>query len=225
MSNKMVNYVDPNSRDYKEYFDHLLAFNKRVQDNSSTYMGNCLTNLKNGWAVATTGSDARLEKGPISPIELVLFTGCPQCSGGVAEDLKSCISSEGVFSLYDQNIEFREISGARFSDFILNKGQSNEVRLVSPNRMFDCHFMFGNQDIYFAAKRAFLSEFNTSYGKSVFEKVKDRTKDHIEVTLTGEQKYTGGQLLKHFDMDQGFAIYDPSNKLWGLKQGPIRAVQ
>jgi hypothetical protein len=222
---KNPNYVNPNIRGYNEYFDHLIAFNKRTQEGCKRDMQSCLAGLEDGWAIATTGSDARLEKGPVSPIETVLFTLGRSGDNEMLCRLKDCISRTETLSLYDQDIDVRDISKGRLSEMTVNKGQPNQFSLISPNRMLDVGLMFGNESIYRAARDTFFSELTSELGSSIFEKVKDRTKEHRFVTSTGTQKYSRGELLKHFDLDNGLAYYNPQQKVWSFKQGPIRAIQ
>ena len=163
-------------------------------------------------SVGIVGSDARLENRLISPIECVL----------IFEDLKN-----------QENIKISdEIKNAihkRFDETTIQENPfymnlSEDTELFSPARLLDYTHIKGNPELY--KKRLELAKkiLMTPEGKKILIRSKNMTRAHSKIMESGKQKYRG-ELLNHYDLDQGLATYDPQKNLWGVKQGPNRLIQ
>jgi len=211
-----VKYIDPNNKTYSEYFDSILAFNRNLQKQVEIDLYNKFSKIEDGFVIATTGSDARLEKGPESLIEIVLYIDqyC-QCNDvtGVVNDY---LDSKNGLSLFGP-IEIKDMAKDEMYYFKLN----DEVILASPNRTLDAKALFGSSYLLNQAKKKLISEFDSKK----FKKIKEKTKDHIKINSSGLQKYNSELEFYHYNLDEGIVNYNPSEKLWSFKQGPIRTVQ
>ncbi|MEK6911060.1 MAG: hypothetical protein AABW82_04775 [Nanoarchaeota archaeon] len=215
-------YVDPNAQDYVSYFDHLKAFNDRIQRKVSGELGILLKDVPTV-AVATTGSDARLEKGPVSLIELMLFFREPSKVQEVHPIVRDYAfkSSDAAFF---EGVETKNVETDLMHQCDLYAKSGDRVKLISPNRIFDAGFLAGDEEVLRSGKRKLISELVSEDFRSVVDKMRDKVKEHRKVTLTGKQRYKGQDLM-HYDIDAGIATYDPSNNQHSFKQGPLRAVQ
>ncbi len=219
-----VIHIDPTQREYRAYADHLFAYNGAIQRKVGSDLYRLLGGLGRGAVVATTGSDARLEKGPSSLIEIILFK---EDSGDVDEfvsKIKNYISANSALGLFKQDIETRNLGEGHMCEHVLYPSTEQQKTIYSPNRMFDARMLFGNKSMFKKVKKLLATELSSSYGASVFDKIKGRAKEHAKVVSSGKQKYVGGELV-HYNLDEGVAYYDPDKKLWSFKQGPLRAVQ
>jgi len=222
--NPQINYVDPSVQDYREYFDHLRAYNERVKGTLYSDFTSLLGKDLNRIALSTTGSDARSEKGPASLIEIMLLSigkGLPVSE--VSEKIRVYAANHKGLGIFDY-VEVKPIDEGRISDCILAKGTPEEVTLISPNRIFDASFLIGDEEIFALAKNALVNEVRSEVGKSLYGRIKEKVRSHRKVTVSGVQSYKG-QEIKHFDLDAGMATYDPEAGLYSFKQGPLRAVQ
>jgi hypothetical protein len=224
MVNDDCEYMNPFTCGYEAYFNCLIEFNKNIHDMCSKHIGKEMKGFSKDWSIMTTGSDARLEKGPVSPVELVLYTYGNQ-NDDVKEKLKDSVSSNSFVSFYDRCMEIKDVSNNVISESVFNSGLSNELKICSPNRFLDASFIFGDILYYELAKQSFLREIRSDYGKSILKKIKHRGREHLVATKTGIQKYNKNISLLHFDVDKATSFYDPEARLWSFKQGPLRAVQ
>lgn len=219
-----LKYVDPSTQNHRDYFDHLQAYNRGVHRRLARRLSDGFSSRLYGSSLATTGSDARLEKGPVSMIELLLFANPDVRPEGIVGDLRHYFSDvEATLNL--EGIEAKDIESGKLYELIL-EGPDREtpIRLVSPNRVFDARFVAGNEEVFQRGKFNLGLELIGPEGKRVFGRVKDKCKEHLRVTERGTQRYKGEEVL-HFDLEGGISYYDPENGLHSFKQGPLRAVQ
>lgn len=218
-----LQHQDPMSMSYVEYRDHIVAFNKVIHDAIAQDLGGILDNLGDDYAIATTGSDARLEKGPVSVIEFMLFNESRRPNHEVMRRVQEYIWNDTELRVFDDNIEVKALDHDKMYRCVLQTDEGT-VSLISPNRTLDAAFIYGNPRLFVEAKNKLVDELTGPEGKPVLEKIKDRTKEHRKTTLSGEQRYKG-ELLQHYDPNTGVAFYNPDEKIWSFKQGPMRAVQ
>jgi len=216
--------VDPTDRDYRLYTDHLFVYNGAIQRKVGRELHKLLGGIGKGIAVATTGSDARLEKGPSSLIEIILFKEDTKDVGQIVSKIVDYISENSCFGLFKQDIEVKNPGEGYLSECVLYPSTESQKSIYSPNRIFDARMLFGSRSTFKRVKNKLAIELRGSYGASVFEKIKGRVKEHARITKTGRQRYVGDELV-HYNFDEGIAYYDPDSKLWSFKQGPLRAVQ
>ena len=57
------------------------------------------------------------------------------------------------------------------------------------------------------------------------EAVRGKKAEYKAVSTTGIQKYNARTNLRHFDVEEGVAHYDPDRRVCGFKMGPMRLVQ
>lgn len=211
-------YVLPGERDYSNYNDHLIAYNRRFQRQISKeltdFFGNCSSNLN----VATSGSDARLEKGPNSQIELILLGDDPEVVEESKGKLIPYISSEKNEEIFYPHIETKKLHDEKLYEYTIREGTPQERRIMSPNRIFDLRMLFEKDNILLEVIGNFIEEIRSPQGRSVLKKIKGRVKDHAEVTLSGIQPYRG-KYLHHYNPDQELylmtqiKVYGPLNKV------------
>ncbi|MGM5481902.1 MAG: hypothetical protein ACQESF_00425 [Nanobdellota archaeon] len=216
-------YLSPELIDYKNYCDHLEAFNEAILDDATEWFSDSFSDSED-MTLCTTGSDARLEKGPRSDLELMVLlpeSGDDKNSIDALNYLmKNCEGLE-----FDEDLEFKYIEKGDLSRTTLNSSDGSSVQLVSPDRMIDCCYMTGSHYLYNRSRKKFVKELkDNEYGKNILKKIKDRVRNHRKITRTGAQKYKGST-VKHFDLDTGDVFYHPQNSIYSFKQGPLRAIQ
>lgn len=219
-----VNYVSPLERGYSSYVDHIEAFNRKIQDEISHEIPCYFKDFEGDIAITTTGSDARLEKGPVSLIEIILFGNNYEEIKNAHSRLTEYMSGNGRVNLFDKYVETKEVSKDPISYYyggLLNRG---DVKLTSPNRMLDSRLLYSTDNILAPTRKKFIDEIKSTQGKSVFKDVKEKYREHRKITLTGKQEYKGKSVM-HFNPNEGVSFYDPNNDIWSIKQGPLRLVQ
>jgi len=221
MDMKKPVHIEPESRNYKDYFDHIKAYNAALHTEIEKLLAVALAGLDNGFSIGTIGSDGRLEKGPGSLVEVIQF-----CDGsarlGVREILESMVTEDNR-NIFEPRIERKNITTDSMSESTITFAD-NEVKLISPNRVFDTHFLYGNEETHVRAKQKLAEQLVSSRAKGVYEKIGDKVRQHRKITETGMQSYKGDP-IQHYDISQGVATYDPKRGLWSFKQGPLRYAQ
>lgn len=220
---KGVSHVDPTELTYTEYFDHLLAFNRGVQRKVSGDLERILSRLPDLFVACTTGSDGRLEKGPVSPIEIMLFVERGD-DGSVEDIIETYASGEGNLALFKDGMDKRDLESGDRLAITRFKTEEGEVEVYSPHRILDANQLFGSEHIYRRAQRILAAEVGLSEEKTRYQNLRRRTRAICKISESGEQKYKG-DIITHYDLDRGVAHYDPENSLLSFKQGPLRAVQ
>lgn len=218
-----VTYIDPNSQNHVDYFDHLEAFNAGSQRRISSRLNDVLGSNMENIAIATTGSDARLEKGPVSLAELTLFVRDHGNIERVHPILRDFVFN-GSDKEYFEGVELKDLDRDKMYKFFTEYGNPNSSVLVSPNRIFDARILAGDQRVLDFAGQKLVAELTGEEGQSISGAVRDRLRQHRRTTVSGLQRYKQ-QDVKHFDLESGISFYDPTNNLHSFKQGPLRAVQ
>ncbi|MDP6642410.1 MAG: hypothetical protein QGF74_03460 [Candidatus Nanoarchaeia archaeon] len=225
---ELAKHVDPNKLGHSEYFDHLLAFNQLFQEKVvgviSSRFHNFMDISCSNFCIATTGSDARLEKGPKSLVEVVLFVEDFDDCDRVIQTMDSYVSTKPGIKIFDNEVEVKDIDQEKLSETTFHKGTPQEFGIKSPNRVFDARYLFGDDHIFKKAKRKLSKELKSPYGKRVLESIKKKAKEQQRIILKGTQRYRGEEVA-HYDLKDGRAFYDPNKGIWSFKQGPLRAVQ
>jgi hypothetical protein len=214
-------YVDPSGQDYGEYFDHLVAYNRVAQSRLSRVLNDFCQGDVQDVSINTTGSDARLEKGPVSQVELLVLKRDSLDAYFCSEKLKDFSASYPEFG---DDPEIKTLGMDSMAYAVLGRGSSEEIILLSPNRIFDARFLYGDEALFKEAKVNLVRELQGNESKSIFSRMKSKTRDHRKVTITGVQDYKGKQLV-HYNPQTGIVYYNPQEKVFSFKQGPLRAVQ
>lgn len=219
-------YVNPFDADYRAYGEHLEAYNKEIQNRLTSFLLNECPESKD-FTICLTGSDARLEKGPVSLAEFLIFyngdfglNNFDRCK----EDLARSVAKSELFRFIEA-VELKPVSDKQklLCYCEMKDSEGNLISFPSPNRIFDSQPIYGDIETYQIAREKFLDEIKSSEGKSLLKKIKARVKSHVDVSLSGIQNYKG-ENITHFDWDKGLSFYD-RNKSQSFKQGPLRTVQ
>jgi len=220
-----IDHLDPRKTDYVSYNDHLEAFNKGVQQKLGDHLSDILNDMPADFSVETVGSDARLEKGPVSPIELMIVKQKNTNVPGILKRIENHFRWGDGWELFDEDIEIKDLNEGRMSYVVMRKKRGEDVCVVSPNRMLDSWMLYGNPEIHEEAIEKLKKELKSGdLGKPVIKRIMGGLKSHKKVTGTGIQRYKQ-QDVKHFDLEEGLAFYDPDKNKWSFKQGPLRLAQ
>ena len=217
-------YIDPETQDYIKYFEHLLEYNKRFQKEILRDIKEKIKLDSENCSVCAVGSDARLEKGPVSPIEIILFIDNYKKCSELVKSLKEYVRVREGISLFEDGIELKNINTNEMYKCKMRTGRNTGLEILSPSRIFDASYMYGSLLTYEKAKLKFVSELLFEKGKSIFRRTKNKVKTHSKVTLTGIQRYRGQEIM-HYDLNEGIVFYDSENNIWSFKQGPLRTIQ
>jgi hypothetical protein len=218
-----LRYVDPSAREHRDYFDHLIAYNRTLQGVFAKELKQIPYSPFGNHIFMTTGSDARLEKGPGSTIEVVVLGANKPSALEVAAELNKYIAADENYDLFDQDIEVRYASD-KSSDWFLKRDSEDEKTLVSITRPMDATKLAGDSSLLRNFKGGIVADVLGANGKSILHSAENRARQHKNILRTGRQVYSGEE-IKHYDLERGIATYDPSHKMWSFKQGPLRAVQ
>lgn len=168
--------------------------------------------LINSLAIISVGSDGKEERHPQSKTELVIL-----CEEKEMFDQISSLTSK----INDQNLHCDEIRVINEETLSFYK---NNPQTIYPDRILNSILIWGNPEIYQKARKKVLQEMaeNDSRGKKIREEIKTQISTYKKTTKIG--KYRNQQVF-----DDNFQYYfednDPKKLRFGLKMGPIRAVQ
>ncbi|MBI2134895.1 hypothetical protein HYU09_02815 [Candidatus Woesearchaeota archaeon] len=214
-------HVNPQAKDYREYFDHILAYNEILHREVAKLVLDEFQGSEDGFCIATVGSDARYEKGPGSLVEVILLSS-KSVKRGIRRRLELLVTDENR-GIFDPRIERKSVDEDSMVESVIGEAET-QIRLISPNRILDVNSLFGDQKMHQKAKLKLAEELKSGQGRSIYDRIKDKVRHHKVVTLNGTQRYKQ-EYFQHFDLDDGVAFYDPEKGLWSFKQGPLRYVQ
>lgn len=213
-------FVDPRSRNYTTYHNQLeqygLSFQRQItQALCSEFPGQ---EVDASYSISTTGSDGRLEKGPQSKIELVIF--------GYKEKQKDPETALAKVRGWLGDSLFPEIEFKNVGRLFLS-GYMGDINRPYPTRVLDSRFLYGNYRQNHAALMQIATELNLDAGRTIIDKFKDYLRRAKKITREGKGRFKGREVT-HFDLNDGVAFYD--NESVGIarssfKQGPLRLVQ
>ncbi|MDN5327579.1 MAG: hypothetical protein PWP03_217 [Candidatus Woesearchaeota archaeon] len=189
---------------YKEYYFKTNLANKIVLSRLSEF----LEPLDND-AIATVGSDARLEKGYASQIELVIL---------LSED-----SNKEVYQKISEKLPpvihpFFEFKYKDSKSYLYNDIKNR----IFPSRIIDLNFITGNYDRFVYEKSKLIYEINEDH-KKIKQVLRNRKRYYSKILSDGSAKFKGN-ILKHYDLKEGIVYFDNKTR-WGLKAGPLRTIQ
>ncbi len=216
-------YVSPLDFVGKEadYLRIIRQANKAQQRTIKGFLENRLQDRGNGYAILTTGSDGRFEKGPYhtSKLELVLL---------VDESDSHCDIKQVVGDLQ------RMYEGEIFDDLDIRNVNTDCMSryLNSPERTFpsiigDSVLLTGSLNLAQKARMKMYSEFVSEKGRSILGRVGRKSKEARSIIKQeGKQRYRGKD-VHHFKFEDGKvkSMYDPNGGLLSFKSGPLRFVQ
>jgi len=220
---RKVRRASPSRMDYMGYQACVMEYNTILHSKVARALKEILPEFESECAIVTTGSDGRLEKGPVSPIEIMVLMEPGERRAQLTLKLDELASSQKFSYVFDPNWEEKDPDSDELSWYVSNR-LGKTLKFVSPNRLFDAAFLYGNMFTYLSVKDRLVTELKGKKGKKVKAAMKNKVREHSKVTLSGEQKYKG-EVLMHYDLNEGVAHYDEDSSLWSFKQGPIRLVQ
>lgn len=214
-------FVDPRNRNYTTYHNQLeqysLSFQRQITDAlCSEFVGK---EADAHYSISTTGSDGRLEKGPQSKIELVVFEDKEQQKGPEAELAKL---REWLGDSLFTEVEFKTIGRLFLS------GYKGDINRPYPTRVLDSRLLYGNYGQNHAALMQIATELNLDEGRVIIDKFGDYLRRAKKIAKEGKGRFKGSEIT-HFDLEEGVAFYDNESSTGALrssfKQGPLRLVQ
>jgi len=197
-------YISPTERGYKEYISAVKQFNASFQARLKQSLGAVICESSPHFGVYTTGSDGRLEKGPVSKLEFVLV------NDGRLQDEQVSMVLNGLKhyrpSLTAEDLEIKNLAKDVMSQY------HNDPNKTFPMRILDLAYLAGNKNLETVSKIRLLQEWKGKKGKKVLKRVNDKRMEYKKITQTGKQRFRGEEIT-HFDLESGQTFYDPENGL------------
>ncbi len=174
-------------------------------------------------AIIAPGSQGRLEaalsdSGFNSCLELIVLLNFEQLAQ-LAEimNILQSVSCAGALQLKNNMFEVVTLN----TNFIVSADEGN-VRHSWPDRVVDSQLVFGAQCIHHIAMNQVNKEWQTM--KKVRDAVQDYLRQFIRTTTTGTTSIHH-VITQQFNPEKGVVYFDESKNIFGLKLGPIRALQ
>lgn len=215
--------VDPYlTEDHILYARKVEIFNSRLQKELTRIVESNWDGQEEQFAITTTGSDGRLEKGTQSKMELMIIHHPSFDPSTLDRSLSNFYNTSPqefwqVNELKKLNDPSKPISGYH----------ANPSRLF-PTRLFDAELIGGNPQIFFEALEQQEAELTGPLGERCLSFLNDRRRDAFHVIKQGSNKFKGENII-HFDLDKGVSYYgDPHLSRVGsgsFKFGPLRGIQ
>lgn len=214
-------FIDPRERGYASYFDQLRQYNLRLQDRLvRTLPDEHPSEYADRFFIATTGSDGRLEKGPQSKVELIVYS--PLEIRQEVKDVVDEIIDDDSLRTFDPIVEYKKLCTGKLS---LYKEDPNRV---FPNRVLDSRFLYGNDLLLPLALRGIADEFTAEHMNRILKNAKDQERYARKIAREGKANFQGNDIV-HVDLHEGIAHYDDENhfgpKRGSFKYGPLRLIQ
>lgn len=231
-----LKYRDPTTTDHTAHVNHVRAYNQAIQREVTSRLERQLADITSilesckNFAIFTMGSDGRLEKGPVSPIELAIYSRPPAfptsgCFVPSKEFLKIALRDIGAIHLVDQNIEERVLNEPSLSYTSVTSSNGTTSQIPSPGRVFDSNPIFGSLGIYEEMLAKVFSEIRSSRsGSGLYDDMRRKARNHLKVVESGLQVYKGTS-IRHYNPATGEVFYNERASQHSFKQGPMRAIQ
>ena len=219
---KLPRFIQPRSRDYVSYHDHLRQYNHALQRQVSEALRDHLgDNYDANFVMATTGSDGRLEKGPQSKIEIVVIGkgDYKEKSGDALNFIENGI--EG--SLFHPDLEFKTLGQLYIA------GYNGDIEKAYPTRVSDARFLYGNCGVLVESYRQLYSEIvMRDVGRRILDSMVSGRRRARQICESGKGSFKKQEIC-HFDLENGVAFYDSEHidlpHRGSFKFGPLRLVQ
>ncbi|MFT4312013.1 MAG: hypothetical protein ACMXYF_02190 [Candidatus Woesearchaeota archaeon] len=217
-------YLRPLSQTHSQYFEKLLSFNDFYLRSIKTLFQGLDTDFAKENAIVVVGSDARREKGGVSPFEIEIVSENLLSGSCLESHLRDFSQKTLTEELFD-SIRAIKVPGTepmyvtRFK-----RGEAGQFKYYATSRILDARFVWGNMHLSDSLKEYFLTELqDATLKRKIYRRTQERWKYHQTTTKTGVSHFKGKK-IKQFDTESGIAYYD-GNYENGFKQGPLRAVQ
>lgn len=214
-------YVSPSQFDHVDYVQAIKGSNTSLHRRVNRLLQTLLSEVdQQRFSILTTGSDARLEKGPYhsSHLEMIILEEeelDPLVEKAVIETIENF--SEGGKG----DLDIRKVGRDEMSYYMRDREK------VFPTRIVDSVFLYGNRDLQSQAIQSLFEEFVGSEGQRISRHMGNRRRHHRSIVKSGgTQVYKGGELV-HYEIDSNnaFSYFDPESEKSSFKIGPLRAVQ
>jgi hypothetical protein len=206
-------------RDYRIYTRKLLDVNISFQAEVRKAIRELYPRSKD-FAVLTTGSDGRYEKGPYhtSRLELIVLFK-KQEDQELLQEIKE-------FNDYSPEVFFEDLEIKCVEKDSMSNFRNDHTR-VFPTRILDGVLLDGSELIRQKAREKIFGEFLEESGKSILGRLKRKKLEFKSVLeKEGESKFKG-EKVNHYQINDSEVIsnFDPDNYLLSFKTGPLRVVQ
>ncbi len=202
------------NKDYKDYHMEIYWYNKTIHELLSERLADLFTNCDD-YVFLITGSDARFEKGPMSPVELILVKNSKNGHYPSMYKLNHKLKRSKKFDTLETKIIGRDMLSY----------YQNDPERVFPSRMIDSKLLCGRLKLYNQTVNNLLSELtDKDIKKRINKKLKGRKKEYKKSTEIGMNKFRGKNKI-HYDLESGIAIFDPNKGQGSFKYGPLRYIQ
>ncbi|RJQ21201.1 hypothetical protein C4580_03075 [Candidatus Woesearchaeota archaeon] len=209
-------YVPP-SRSVEQYTRDLAAYNKEVHERLRLTLEELFARDFPETSIAVLGSDGRYEKSPASPIEFCVYHTQQAIPTRTLQKLTFLIQSAPETFWHELDCKNVDRPG-------INQYAENPQRIF-PTRVTDSTLVYGSAAALDLAKSRLVEEWIGPEGKHLLERVSDKTREAKRIaTSNGKQTYKG-KPIRHFDLEEGIATFDPENHHLSFKAGPLRLVQ
>lgn len=205
---------------------HSFAIEERTNLAASTIFEN-LNEIEN-IALLRTGSGGRLDGAGVGDHDFILLFNSKLSSSSS----KRVVNEKEILRIKEElDQKNKEIVDEQFDCTVeLIDIASDKKHLVYhysnnkpyPGRILESAFIAGNDDLFKTAKLETLGQLFGN--KKVLKKIKEELKTYKKNTLNGEINFKG-KLSPQFIEEFKVVLYDPKNQVFGLKYGPLRAMQ
>lgn len=205
-------YENPDFRKHKEYYNYLRGYNLQIQKELQNFLirnHDRILNEEPKGFIGIVGSDARLEKGEKSPIELLIIK-----------------TNQELFPrlCYEINKRSRIFSGTEIKNIEDNMlFYKNEKDKLHPSRMIDVDFIYGDYQVFTKSKENLIEDIKR-YNKKIRKTLKERDRYFRKILIEGKNKFKDKEII-HYDTAKGIAYYDEEKNVLSFKAGPLRYIQ
>lgn len=218
-ADNLPRFVSPLSTSHLNYADRIRQFNRAFQRRVSDaieakfgYPG------ESDFAVFTTGSDGRLEKGPQSKVEIVVSgrKNYENEARVVENEIKRRLGD-----VLDPDIEHKTLG------VLYIAGYNSSLSFPFPTRVLDLRLLYGDKSVRPDALEQLRYELTLQEGSRIIDGMNAKRRESRKVCETGTNKVKGAEFV-HFDLGEGVSHYDEKKKSpsrLSFKTGPLRLVQ
>ncbi len=194
------------TENYKDYYT-------KIKDANLITLGTIreLLNPSNN-TICTVGSDARLENGYGSKIEITILLNENNENSQRENYFKQVKKFDPMFHPI---IEFKEINDKSYL-------YQNDSSKVFPTRVLDLRYILGDYNRFVKEKDKFIKELEQDC-TAIKRNLRKRRAYYLKILATGSAKFKNFNVT-HYNLTTGEVFFD-NNFRWGLKYGPLRAVQ
>ena len=215
---KQPRYFTPDEKSGSDYFTGLLRYNFELKQAILEQIATSILDIEH-LAICTPGSDGRDEKSPgYSRAELAIITDDAHFTGtSIFEQIQRMVREDP--EEFHQDIEIKTLGKT-----LMNCYAEDKTRIF-PTRIADSAFIFGNESLYCQAKLKLVEEWLGPDGAYIVDRSANKRKESRKVLRDGGTQTYRQKNVKHYNLDEKWAAFDPENYILGFKAGPLRAVQ